>query len=305
MTGSIVDRRMSQGAHELSGSSKDGGLSTRFYTPDSELRNPRTLLNGMIKDLRSSYELAWRLAVRDISAQYRQSYFGFLWAFITPLATTAAWIFLNSSGVVRVEDTGLPYPVYVFTGTMLWQLLIEAVQSPLVQTTAARSMLTKLNFPREAVILAGGIKLLSSAGTKLLILVPAVFLLGAEPDEHLFLIPLAMIALIIVGMAAGLIIAPLGMIYSDVGKAIPLIAQFAIYLSPVVFSMPAGGKLLSIFKWNPATPIILTGRAWLTGSGSPVLAYFLWVTGISVIILFLGWILYRITMPVMVERMSP
>ncbi len=268
------------------------------------MRNPSVLYKGMIQDFRASWGLAWRLAIRDIKAQYRQSYLGLLWAFITPLATTVAWIFLNSSGVVRVADTGIPYPVYVFTGTMLWQLLVESIQSPLVQTTAAKSMLTKLNFPREAVIISGAIKLLSSAGTKFLILIPAIFLLGVVPDWHLALVPLAMLVLIVAGLSLGLILAPLGMIYSDVGRAIPLVAQFAIYLSPVVFAMPEEGKLLSIFQWNPATSLILTGRAWLTGSESPMLMQFLLVSGASVVVLLVGWILYRITMPVMVERMS-
>jgi lipopolysaccharide transport system permease protein len=102
-----------------------------IYTPDSLLTNPLKLVREMFRDLVSSRELAWRLTVRDLSAQYRQTFLGFLWAIILPLANTLVWIFLSRSGVVNVSETALPYPVYVFTGTMLWAILMDALNAPL------------------------------------------------------------------------------------------------------------------------------------------------------------------------------
>lgn len=262
------------------------------------------LLRGLLADLRASRELAWRLAVRDLRVQYRQSYLGYLWAFISPLANTAAWMFLNASGVIKVADTGIPYPAYVFSGTMLWQLLVESFQSPLQQLGAAKGMLAKLNFPREAIIMSGFIKLLSSAGIKLVILLPALLLLGVTPDWHLVLVPFAMLLLVITGIALGLLVAPLGMLYTDIGRAIPLAAQFAMYITPVVFAMPAQGRMARILELNPATPLILTARAWLTGAESPMLGYFIGVCTTMLVLLFLGLLLYRITMPLLIERLN-
>ena len=92
------------------------------YTPGSALRQPSRLVVDMCHDIWRGRGLAWRLAVRDISAQYRQAALGVLWALILPLANTAVWIFLNGSGIVQVSETPLPYAVYVFTGTMLWAI---------------------------------------------------------------------------------------------------------------------------------------------------------------------------------------
>jgi hypothetical protein len=41
---------------------------------------------------------------------------------------TLAWVYLNASGIVKVTNTGMPYPVYVLTGTMLWQMFTEALK---------------------------------------------------------------------------------------------------------------------------------------------------------------------------------
>ncbi len=70
-------------------------LPITIYTPDSSLARPGKMLRDMFHDLWSGRELAWRLAVRDISAQYRQAFLGILWAFILPLANTLTWILLN------------------------------------------------------------------------------------------------------------------------------------------------------------------------------------------------------------------
>ena len=38
---------------------------------------------------------------------------------------------------------------------MLWSILMDAINAPLQLVTASKSMLAKINFPREALLLAG------------------------------------------------------------------------------------------------------------------------------------------------------
>lgn len=278
--------------------------SVTLYTSGSALSSPALLLRAMLKDLAASRSLAWRLAVRDISAQYRTSYLGYVWAFATPLISTAIWIFLSMSGVVRLADTGIPYPAYVFTGTMLWQMFTEALASPLTQVSAAKSMLAKLNFPRESLILAGAYKVLFSAAIKLVVVVPIIFLFGVRPDWHLVLVPLVVVVIILLGISIGLLLAPIGTLYADIGRMIPLVTQLLMYLTPVVFPMPLSGAMARLFALNPTTPLILTGRSWLTASGGAQVEAVLILGAIGAGLLFVGWVFYRITMSVLVERMS-
>jgi lipopolysaccharide transport system permease protein len=274
------------------------------YTPQAILRDPRTLFREMGSDLLRGRDLAWRLAVRDISAQYRASFLSYLWAFITPLATTVMWVFMSTAGVVRVAVTDMPYPVFVFSGTMLWQILTEAITAPQNQVTSSQSMVVKLNFPREALIMAGILKVLFGVLVKTAILIPVVLLFGIVPDLHLLLFPLAMLALVIVGTAIGLLLVPVGTLYTDVGRIVPMSMQFLMYLTPVVYALPKSGTMATLLQLNPLTALIVTGRAWLTGSASPMLLQFLLVLGISLLLLLLGWVLFRLAMTVLVERMG-
>jgi lipopolysaccharide transport system permease protein len=274
------------------------------YSPKPSLASPRKMLHEMFRDLVASRELAWRLAVRDISAQYRQAFLGILWAFILPLANTLAWIFLNNTGVVKIADTSLPYHVYVFTGTMLWAIFMDALNAPLQQATAAKPMLSKLNFPREALVISGIYQTLFNAGIKIVLLLGALVVVGINPGWNLLLFPLGILSLILVGTALGLFITPVGMLYTDVGKALPLLMQFLMYATPVVFAMPKEGFAVTLFTLNPLTPLILTSRDWLTGQSPEFLAYFVLVNLFAIVILFVVWVVYRLAMPILIERMS-
>lgn len=274
------------------------------YTPDSLLINPVVMARDMFRELLSCRELAWRLAVRDISAQYRQTFFGFLWAIILPLANTLAWIFLSRSGVVTMSETTLPYPIYVFTGTMLWAIFMDALNAPLQMTTASKGMLAKIHFPREALLVAGIYQTLFNASTKVALLIGTLLVLGFYPGWGLLLFPLGIFSLILVGTTIGLLITPVGLLYTDVGKAIPLLMQFLMYLTPVVFPMPKEGWAATLFQLNPLTPLILTARDWLTGFSPEHLSYFLLVNVVAAFLLFIFWIVFRLAMPILIERMG-
>jgi lipopolysaccharide transport system permease protein len=242
--------------------------------------------------------------VRDISAQYRQAFLGFLWAFILPLANTLAWIFLNSTGIIKVADTTMPYPAYVFTGTMLWAIFMDALNAPLAQVNAARGMLAKLNFPREALVVSGIYQVLFNASIKIVMLLGALIFLGITPGWSLLLFPLGILSLVLVGTTFGLLVTPVGMLYTDVGRALPLLMQFLMYVTPVVFPIPKTGWAATLFTLNPLTPIILTTRDWLTGFAPGYLGFFLLVNIAVVVLLLVVWVVYRLAMPILIERMS-
>ena len=279
-------------------------LPITVYSPESSLASPAKMLRDMFRDLAAGRELAFRLAVRDIKAQYRQAFFGILWAFILPLANTVTWLFLSKSGIVKVSDTGLPYPVYVFTGTMLWAIFMDALNAPMQQVTNSKSMLSKLNFPREALIVSGIYQTLFNASIKVGLVLAALLFMGVQPGWSLLLVPVAILSLVLVGRALGMLITPVGLLYGDIGRALPLLLQFFMYLTPVVFPMPQEGWAATLFKLNPLTPLILTSRDWFTGQTSSMLAEFLVVNALAACLLLMVWAVYRLAMPILIERMG-
>ena len=48
----------------------------------------------------------------------------------------------------------LPYTLFVLFGTLLWQVFAEALEVPHQAFEGARSYLTRVQFPREAIVFA-------------------------------------------------------------------------------------------------------------------------------------------------------
>ena len=256
------------------------------------------MLLNMFHDLVAGRELAWQLAVRDIKGQYRQAALGLLWAFILPVAHTITWIFLSGAGIVTLSDTALPYPVYVCAGTMIWATFMDAVNAPLQQTIAAKQMLAKINFTREALVVSGIYQTAFNAAIKIALLLATLLVLGIYPGWTLIWFPLSVVSLILAGTALGLLLTPIGILYTDIGKSLPMLMQFLMYLTPVVFPMPTSGWVVTVFKINPLTPLVLTARDWLTGFSPDYLGYYCIVNALIITLLLLVWVVYRIAMPI-------
>lgn len=280
-------------------------LPVRIYTPESPVRHPGRFLREMFRDLMACRELAWRLFVRDFSAAYRQSYLGYFWMFVPPLIAALPWIFLSSQKILSGGDTGMPYALFVLAGTTLWTVFIEAINCPINALNSGRSMMSKINFPREALIVAQLGQILLNLVIRTVVLLALLLLVFKIPvGLHLALAPLGLAAVLITGLAIGLWVAPVGMLYGDVSKAVNIGSIFWMILTPVVYVPKTTGLIGWLATWNPASPIITTARAWLTGQPHDQIVPFLLVSGAGLIFAFLGWALLRLTLPMIVERMG-
>ena len=278
-------------------------LETKVYQKENNLRIGK-LLKDSLSDISKSRFLSFQLAKRDIQAQYRQSYLGIIWAFVTQLATAFIWIFLNNSGTVRVTDTGIPYPVYAFSGTLLWSIITESINSPMGSTNSAKSILSKINFPKEALVMSGILKLLFNSSIKIILLLFFIFFFGVGFNWSLLLFPVAVLGGILFGTTLGLFFTPLGMLYRDIGRMISFGLGFWMYVTPVVYAIPKTGIMKTVMELNPFTPIILTARDLAVGLSPAHLTYFFIVIVCCIPLFFIALLFYRISIPILVERMS-
>lgn len=274
------------------------------YTADSPLRNPGQLFREMKRDLLASRELAWRLFLRDIQAQYRQTFLGYVWAFLPPVATSLTFIFLSSQKILAISATSIPYPAFILIGTTLWQTFVDAINSPLKLVQSSREMLAKINFPREALILAGLSEVLFNFAIRSVILIFALVCFRIPISPAIALAPLGVLSLVAFGLMLGVLLTPAGMLYQDVGRGLTLITGFWMLLTPVIYPTPTSWPASLLSKWNPVSPLVVTTRDWLTGAAATHLSPFLMVTGATLILLLIGWALYRVAMPHLIERMG-
>ena len=127
---------------------------------------------------------------------------------------------------------------------------------------------------------------------------------GVSFQTSMLLFPLVILAAIFCGTTLGFFITPIGMLYTDVSKIISMGLKFLMYATPVVYAIPDKGVLKTLMEWNPLTPLLMTARDFLVGATPEYLTYFLIVLGVCVPLFFIGLVLYRISIPIIVERLS-
>ena len=274
------------------------------YTPESLLRHPLWLFQSMGRDLMASRELAWRLLVRDINAQYRQSLLGIFWAFVPPIAAALGLTLASSAKVLNVGATDIPYPAYVMFSMALWQTFSEAVTSPIQAVGAAKPMLAKINFPREAIILSQVGQVFFNFGIKLVLIV-GLFLWFKIPVSGTALLALvALVHLVAFGTAIGLLLAPIGALYEDVSRGLTLVMGLWLFFTPVIYPIPQSGGFATLVRLNPVTPLLVSVRELATMGGISDPAGFWLASLLAIGGLLFAWLVYRVAMPFVIERMS-
>lgn len=263
-----------------------------------------TVLKESLSGYKESFYLAKQLATRDIRAQYRQSFLGVFWAFAPVLMSASVWIFLNLTGTIKLAETNIPYPLFVVIGTTIWSVFGECLLMSISSVNANKSIITKINFQKEALVTLGFIKLFFNLLIKLLLVIAMMLIYQVTISlSILWFLPVLFISMLAL-ISIGVLLTPIAILYHDITRIIPIFMQILMYLTPVVYNIPAAGFMKLLMSINPLTYIINNLRNTLTGMPLEH-GYFIVIFGVcSILLSLVAMIVYRISMPIITERMS-
>lgn len=276
---------------------------TKTYTPANQYSAKKMLQDGLA-GYREGLFLARLFVMRDFKAKYKTSYIGFVWELAPAISTAVVWIFLRGSGAVDLADTGVAYPVFVLIGTMMWAVITESMNKPLEVFRQNSSIITKINIPKEALLLIGFFNIFINLGVKLVLVIFLLVFFQVMPSFSLvYFIPMVTVTVLFF-MGIGVLLMPLEYMLPDIAR----IKQFGLmglmYLTPVVYGDPGEGVISTIMQWNPLSYIIEDLRNALTGA--PIENGMFWgvLTLLTVVVFLMATLLYRVTTPIIVQRIS-
>lgn len=211
------------------------------------------------------------LARRQYQLRYRQSAVGFAWALLPPLATIGVGALLFKE-VVQVDTGRAPYGVFALSALIPWTLFANGVILGVPSIAGAASMVTRLAFPRAVLPLSMvGLSLLDLLVTGVAF-VALAFVQGSGLPITAFWAPLLL--LIELPLIAGIVLlgSALNVFARDIRLAVPLLVQFWLFLTPVMYPLRAvPPDLRPLYLANPMTGLVESFRHVLVGGNPPSL----------------------------------
>jgi lipopolysaccharide transport system permease protein len=209
-------------------------------------------------------ELLFFLVWKDIKIRYKQSVVGAAWAVIQPLFTMMIFTFLLGN-LVKVPTDGIPYPIFSYTGLVLWTYFANVVNQGSHSLIGNASLVTKVYFPRALIPLATCVAGLLDLGIASIILVGMMFYFHVSLTIMivLFIVPVIMIFILATGLAFWL--SAVNVRYRDVVFLVPFFIQLLLFATPVLYATSTFPESLTwTFYINPLVGIMTLQRGiWL------------------------------------------
>lgn len=250
---------------------------------------------------RRYFHSLWLLSARDLKVRYATNWLGYLWSVLDPLMMCLIYWFVFTQIFQRHggED---PYIVFLITGLLPWQWFSSAISDSTDALTKDQKLVRSTGIPNS--IWVGRVALTTCLSFVFSLPVLAVFIVagGVSIGWGILWYPVAMLIMLVLILGAGMLLAPLCVLVSDLGRTTRLVLRIMFYASPVIYS---GGRLPSEAEWiglvNPVYGILALFRVgffpdqWNT-------AVILASATISLAILALGLSLFpRLMRPVLKE----
>lgn len=274
----------------------------RIYTAESRVKELKALIREMLYGFVSGRYLAIRLFVKEIKSDYSRSKFGVLWDFLEPIILAIIFISLQRGKVINSGDITIPYSVYVVYGLLLWQTFSESITSSIDIIQRSKNLINQVKFPPESLILTVAIKVgFNSLFRIVVMLLISTFMNSISVKGfvlYVFLFP----SIILVGMAIGIFLAPLNVIYSDIGKCVRVFLRPLMYASPVLWvALPF--SMLGVFNsFNPVGIVLSNLRSLATQGVFISEMAFLVTISSSFILIILSWFIFHLSIPILNDK---
>lgn len=271
-----------------------------LYEPHKYLKMGIRIWPGMVREIIGCKDLIWQLLLRDLMAKYKQAALGCLWIFIVPLVAIGTFICLNRSGILRISETNMPYPLYALIGLSVFQIFSTGLTSGCNSLVSAGDMITKINFPRESLIIASFGQSLFEFMVKFALIVVFFFIFQYAPAWQIIFLPLAVLPLIILTLGLSFILSLVNGVLRDTANIVSFLTTFLMFLTPVFYPIP--NEQYFLFKLNPLSPLVNAPRDLMVYGRIQSPEAFFVATIFSILIFLIFWRIFHLVETKIPER---
>lgn len=243
-------------------------------------------------------DLIYTLVMRDLKVRYRRSMFGFLWSMLQPLLTMIVlYIVFGSLFALNLRGTGIrSYPVYVLSGILFYSFFQQSIVSSMNSLRANAGILQKLPVPMAVFPLSSVLSGLVNLFLSLIPLFGLLLVTGHPIRAQLLFLPVAILIAALFTLGAGLLLAPLSIIFTDVVEMVNVFLLLMFYLTPIIYpkSIVENHSFYWVVRYNPIRSILEIFRDPIHLSKIPPLSHISVSVAIALVALAVGsWAFHK------------
>ena len=258
---------------------------------------PKEKLNLGINELWHYRELFYFFTWRDIKVKYKQTFLGFAWAVLQPLFMMVIFS-LFFGRALKVPSDDLPYPIFVFSGLILWNIFATGISAAGNSMVTNANIIKKIYFPRLIIPISSVLVSLFDFMMSVLIFI-GMLIYYQIPIHILNLLLFPLLGIIVTCISTfglGTLLAALNIKYRDFRYVIPFMIQALMFITPVIYpvSILTNEYLKYIFALNPMYAAVVLFRSGFINV--PLQLTLLLISLISgILFLFVGLFYFRKT----------
>lgn len=265
---------------------------------DLEIKPQDSLINLHLTDVWNYRDLLWLLVRRDFVSFYKQTVFGPLWFFIQPIFTTILFtLIFNRMGGFSTD--GIPAPLFYMCGTIAWNYFADCITKTSTVFRDNANIFGKVYFPRLIMplsIVCSNLVRFSIQFILFLILWVYYMFKGAnvQPNAFIFLFPVIIVMMALLGLGLGLIITAMTTKYRDLAFVVTFGVQLLMYATPIIYPLSfIPLKYRNIIALNPLTGLVETFRYSFLGTGHFYPGAFTYSMVATIVILITGLVIFN------------
>lgn len=232
-----------------------------------------------IRHLWQYRELIGNLTRKELKVKYKNSVLGFVWSLLNPLMYLV--VFSLVFGVVLNVD--IPYyGIFFLSGLLAWNLFSAALSAGTGAIVGNSQLVTKVWFPREALVLASIFAAMVHFALQSLVLIGALLAFRRMPDlSYVPVFLLAFVMLLVFTTALAIALSAVNVYLRDTQHLLEVVLLAWFWLSAVAYNyglvatrltdrFGSGGEWLAAL--NPVLMVVITFQQTLYNPAPPTAA---------------------------------
>lgn len=264
-------------------------------------KKKKTFLPG---HLVTNRKLIWNLAKNDFRKKFAGSYFGVIWAFVTPVITVLLYWFVFQAGLhSEVHDlrTGIKFPfvLWLMAGLVPWFYFQEAMNGGANVLVEYSYLVKKVVFQIDMLPVVKLVSALFTHAFFVCFVILIYWLMGYPPDFYVLQVVYYSFCMILFTTGLVYALGAVTVFFRDMKEVVGIVLQIGMWITPIMWDMESmaviPGWALKILRLNPMYYIVSGYRDALIHKigfwEHPGQTAFFWA--ITLVILFVGSAVFK------------